>query len=106
MRSASKLPRRVSAMPSSACFFAVRRPLSESCREPTRRNAMRREEGAQILVVDSITKLDESYRGQVLVAASHGGLYPAYLAAKAGFRGVILHDAGLGLDRAGIASLD
>jgi hypothetical protein len=67
---------------------------------------MRREERAQILVVDSITKLDESHRGQVLVAASHGGVYPAYLAAKAGLRGVILHDAGLGLDRAGIASLD
>jgi hypothetical protein len=67
---------------------------------------MRREEGAQVLVVDSITKLDQSHRGQVLVAASHGGLYPAYLAAKAGLRGVILHDAGLGLDRAGIASLD
>lgn len=67
---------------------------------------MRREEQAQILVVDSITKLDQSHRGQVLVAGSHGGLYPAYLAAKAGLRGVILHDAGLGLDRAGIASLD
>ena len=67
---------------------------------------MPREKEAQILVIDSITKLDEGCRGQVLVAASHGGVYPAYLAAKAGLRGVILHDAGLGLDRAGIASLD
>ncbi|MGO8916112.1 MAG: hypothetical protein ACLQJR_09415 [Stellaceae bacterium] len=61
---------------------------------------------AAVKVVDSITKLDESYAGQVLIAASHGGIYPAYLAAKAQLRGVILHDAGLGLDRAGIASLD
>jgi hypothetical protein len=61
---------------------------------------------AAVRVVDSITKLDNSYAGQVLVAASHGGLYPAYLAAAAHLGGVILHDAGLGLDRAGIASLD
>jgi hypothetical protein len=57
-------------------------------------------------VVDSITKLDASYEGAVLIAASHGGLYPAYLAAKAHLAGVVLHDAGLGRDRAGIASLD
>ncbi|HXY98564.1 MAG TPA: hypothetical protein VEI03_01100 [Stellaceae bacterium] len=61
---------------------------------------------AAVKVVDSITKLDASDAGQVLIAASHGGVYPAYLAAKAHLRGVILHDAGLGLDRAGIASLD
>jgi len=59
-----------------------------------------------VRVVDSITKLDASYAGAVLIAASHGGLYPAYLAALAHLRGVVLHDAGLGLDRAGIASLD
>ena len=60
---------------------------------------------AEVRVVDSITKLDDSYRGAVLIAASHGGIYPAYLAALAQLRGVILHDAGLGLDAAGIASL-
>ena len=61
---------------------------------------------AGLKVVDSITKLDDGYRGAVLIAASHGGVYPAYLAAKAHLAGVILHDAGLGRDRAGIASLD
>ena len=61
---------------------------------------------ADLRVVDSITKLDASYAGAVLIAASHGGVYPAYLAAAAHLAGVILHDAGLGLDRAGIASLD
>jgi hypothetical protein len=59
-----------------------------------------------IIVADSITKLDDSWRGQVAIAASHGGVYACYLAAKAQLRGVILHDAGLGLDRAGIAGLD
>jgi hypothetical protein len=60
----------------------------------------------RIVVIDSITKLAAGHRGEVVIAGSHGGVYPAYLAAKAGLRGVILHDAGLGLDRAGIASLD
>jgi hypothetical protein len=59
-----------------------------------------------ILVADSITKLDPSWQGKVAIAASHGGLYASYLAAKAQLRGVVLHDAGLGLERAGIAGLD
>jgi hypothetical protein len=58
-----------------------------------------------VLVVDSITKLPPDARGAVAIAASHGGVYPAYLAASAGLRGVILHDAGIGLDDAGIACL-
>lgn len=57
-------------------------------------------------VIDSITKLEASDAGAVVIAGSHGGLYPGYLAAKAHLSGVILHDAGLGLDRAGIASLE
>jgi hypothetical protein len=58
-----------------------------------------------VLVVDSITKLPPNAAGAVAIAASHGGVYPAYLAAAAGLRGVVLHDAGVGLDLAGIACL-
>jgi hypothetical protein len=58
-----------------------------------------------VLVVDSITKLPPNAAGAVAIAASHGGAYPAYLAAAAGLRGVVLHDAGVGLDQAGIACL-
>lgn len=58
-----------------------------------------------MLVVDSITKLGADARGEVVIAASHGGTYSAYLAARAGLRGVVLHDAGVGLDAAGIGSL-
>lgn len=57
-------------------------------------------------VVDSITKLSEADAGLVVVAGSHGGIFPAYLAAAGRCRGVILNDAGTGLDDAGIASLD
>jgi hypothetical protein len=57
------------------------------------------------IVLDSITRMDESYRGRVLIAASHGGVYAAYLAALGKLRGVILNDAGVGRDEAGIGGL-
>ena len=60
---------------------------------------------SEILVTDSITKLGAEAAGRVAVAASHGGIYAAYLAAKWKLRGVILNDAGIGLDEAGIAGL-
>ena len=56
-------------------------------------------------MVHSATQLDEAGRGRVVVCASHGGLYPAWLAAHAGVRGVILHDAGIGHHCAGIAGV-
>lgn len=59
----------------------------------------------EILVEDSVTKLGERHRGSVLIAGSHGGAYAGSLAAAAGLRGVILNDAGVGRDAAGIASL-
>lgn len=58
-----------------------------------------------ILVTDSVTKLDRRHRGAVLISGSHGGLYAGYCAAKAGVRGVILNDASVGKEDAGIASL-
>jgi hypothetical protein len=58
-----------------------------------------------VLVADSITKLPPNAAGAVAIAASHGGVYPAFVAAAAGLRGVVLHDAGVGLDQAGIACL-
>jgi hypothetical protein len=41
----------------------------------------------------------------VLVCGSHGGAYAGYLAARAGVRAVVLNDAGVGLDQAGIGAL-
>lgn len=61
---------------------------------------------AGVRVADTITKLSDEDKGLVIVAASHGGVYPGYIAAAGKCRGVILNDAGLGLDRAGIGSLD
>jgi hypothetical protein len=60
---------------------------------------------APIVVADSVTALDARHRGAVLVAGSHGGLVAAWYAATAGVRAAIFHDAGIGLDEAGVAGL-
>ena len=61
---------------------------------------------AEILVTDSVTKLGPETAGKVVIAGSHGGIYASYLAARAGAKAMILHDAGIGKDDAGIGSLD
>jgi hypothetical protein len=58
------------------------------------------------LVLDSVTVFPPDARGRAAIAASHGGIYAAYLAAKAGIKAVILCDAGVGRERAGIGGLD
>src|SRR5689334_15121619 len=58
-----------------------------------------------VLVRDSVTKLDAAARGMVAVCGSHGGMYAAWLAAKAGVRAVVLNDAGIGRHQAGIAGV-
>lgn len=58
------------------------------------------------LILDSVTVFPPDARGRAAIAASHGGVYAAYLAAKAGIKAVILSDAGVGRDRAGIGGLD
>ncbi|MBW8271006.1 hypothetical protein [Caldovatus aquaticus] len=60
---------------------------------------------APLLPADTITRLPPEADGAVIVSGSHGGRYPGYLAARAGARAVILNDAGIGRDRAGIGAL-
>src|SRR2546425_10023070 len=59
---------------------------------------------ARIVIADSITRVAEA-RGAVVVNASHGGVYAAYLAAKLGAAAAIFNDAGVGRERAGIGGL-
>lgn len=56
-------------------------------------------------VFDSVTQLPAAMRGRVALCASHGGIYSAWCAADRGLAGVILHDAGVGREAAGIAGL-
>ncbi|MCZ7563914.1 MAG: hypothetical protein M5U08_08975 [Burkholderiales bacterium] len=60
---------------------------------------------AGIVTAESVTALGVSASGAVLVAGSHCGVIAAFLSATAGARAVILNDAGVGKDRAGIAGL-
>jgi hypothetical protein len=57
-------------------------------------------------ILDSATELGGEHRSAVVVVGSHGGRYPARLAARAGVRAIVFNDAGVGLDRAGISGLD
>ena len=57
-----------------------------------------------IIAAESVTRL-EDVAGKVLVAGSHGGVIAAWYGAKAGARALVLNDAGVGKDRAGIAGL-
>ena len=59
-----------------------------------------------ILLVDSVNYLDSAAQGNVVVASSHGGIYASYKAAESGARAVILNDAGIGYQDAGIACID
>ena len=61
---------------------------------------------APIVIADSITRVGPEAAGAVVVNASHGGIYAAYLAAKLHAAAAIFNDAGVGRDRAGIAGLD
>lgn len=62
---------------------------------------------APIVTADSITRIGpEEAAGAVVVNASHGGVYAAYLAAKLGVAAAIFNDAGVGRDAAGIGGLD
>jgi len=59
----------------------------------------------EILLADTVTKLGPDHRQKVLLSGSHGGGYAGYLPAKAACRAVILNDAGIGRDNAGIGAL-
>jgi len=58
-----------------------------------------------IFVCDSVTCLPNGSRGQVVLAASHAGIYAVHVALAAGVGGLIVCDGGVGLDNAGVAGL-
>ena len=60
---------------------------------------------SNLLILDSVTHLKPEHRARAAYCASHGGVYAAYYAAKLGIGALIVNDAGVGRDRAGIAGL-
>jgi hypothetical protein len=60
---------------------------------------------AATFILDSVTHLKPEHRGAAVYCASHGGAYAGYYAAKQGVGAVILNDAGVGRQQAGIGGL-
>jgi hypothetical protein len=59
-----------------------------------------------ILTVASCSNIRAEHRSHVVVSGSYGGRYNAFNAAKWPVRAVIMNDAGIGKDNAGIVGLD
>ena len=59
----------------------------------------------RIIIMDSITKVTADDVGAFVVAASHGGASSGEFALEVPLGLVVLNDAGIGKDQAGIASL-
>ena len=57
-------------------------------------------------LASTVTRLGRECAGAVVVSGSHGGVYAGYLAARARACAVILNDAGIGRDDAGVGCLD
>ncbi len=62
--------------------------------------------GVSITVADSITFLNESNAGDIVVCGSHGGVSAGHYAQKHSLKAVFFNDAGIGKNNAGIKSLD
>jgi uncharacterized protein YunC (DUF1805 family) len=63
-------------------------------------------DGVNITVTDSITFLNESNAGDIVVCGSHGGVSAGHYAQKHRLKAVFFNDAGIGKNNAGIKSLD
>lgn len=64
------------------------------------------ENGVDIVVMDSMSQVVAGDRGAIVVAGSNGGQESGWVGAHAGCAFVLLNDAGVGKDRAGVAGLD
>jgi hypothetical protein len=58
-----------------------------------------------IVILDSVTHFEAKHKGRVAFCGSHAGIYAAYYAASKGVSAIILNDAGIGRERAGVAGL-
>jgi hypothetical protein len=63
-------------------------------------------EEVRILTVASCSNVRAEHRSHVVVSGSYGGRFNAFNAAKWPVRAVIMNDAGIGKDNAGIVGLD
>jgi hypothetical protein len=73
--------------------------------EPGERRVVLKSKGGSIVVVDTISYVNENDRGNVVVGGSHFGKICGDQTSKFQPKGVILNDAGKGKDNAGIQGI-
>lgn len=61
--------------------------------------------GYDVLIADSVTGLPAEAHGSVGVCGSHGGMNALLIAASTGLKAVLVNDAGLGKEGAGVAGV-
>jgi hypothetical protein len=69
------------------------------------RTVLTRVRGRAIVIMDSLSQITDEDRGQIVVAASNGGLAAGHAARDYACACVVLNDAGIGRDDAGIAGI-
>jgi len=79
--------------------------IEAGLRQPSVRNEIQMPIPPAIVTVPSCSNATAAHAGAVIVSGSYGGKYNAFNAAKWGIRGVIMNDAGVGADNAGVAGL-
>ena len=71
-----------------------------------RKEVVLRTSRGRVVIMDSITKMAPEDEGSIVIAASHGGTSSGEFALEAPLALVVLNDAGIGKDDAGIAALE
>lgn len=62
--------------------------------------------GRKVIIMDSITHVEEGDADQIVVSASHGGVSSGGFASEYRLGAVFFNDAGVGKENAGIAALE
>lgn len=70
-----------------------------------RKEVVLRTSRGRVVIMDSITKVTPEDEGSIVIAASHGGASSGEFALEVSLALVVLNDAGIGKDDAGIAAL-
>lgn len=83
-------------------FDTKEKSSKESLKKQTRTHI----DGVCITVTDSITFLNQSNSGDIVVCGSHGGLSAGNYAKKYHVKAVFFNDAGIGKNNAGVKSLE
>jgi hypothetical protein len=63
-------------------------------------------DGRKVIIMDSITHVEEEDTDQIVVSASHGGVSSGGFACEHRLGAVFFNDAGVGKENAGIAALE